>query len=363
MDKEKILYISHIDWNFIKQRPQFIAEGLEAYFDLSIYCISSLKKCFQKRKENVHPIFDVPKKNSNTVAHFFDVCIKKFVIRRAIRKANPEYIYLTFPTLFDYVPANYQGKIIYDCMDNHIGFHALDKNKKRVINSEQALVKRSDYVFFTSEKLKKEIISRYDFNEKKAFLNRNAYNGDCIDDKEFVTDKSKATKDFYIAYFGAIDKWFDFDMIQKSLDYFPNFKYLLIGPIGTEVKKLENERIEYTGAVPHSKLFEMTKHVDCFIIPFKINELIESVDPVKIYEYINFNKNILCVYWAELDRYKNFVHFYRDEQSFISTIQNLCNDRGVSFSNDKRKEFLGNNTWTIRCSQIVEILKAGNQSK
>ena len=34
--KKKMLYIMHIDWNWIKQRPQFLVEELSQYYDVTV---------------------------------------------------------------------------------------------------------------------------------------------------------------------------------------------------------------------------------------------------------------------------------------------------------------------------------------
>ena len=36
MKRKKILYIMHVDWNWIKQRPHFIAEELTTWYDIKV---------------------------------------------------------------------------------------------------------------------------------------------------------------------------------------------------------------------------------------------------------------------------------------------------------------------------------------
>ena len=54
------------------------------------------------------------------------------------------------------------------------------------------------------------------------------------------------------------------------------------------------------------------------MMPFILNELIESVDPVKLYEYINFEKNIICIKYDEILRFKDFVYFYNTACAVIT---------------------------------------------
>ena len=58
--------------------------------------------------------------------------------------------------MYRYLPPNYDGKVIYDCMDNH---EALCNDKeicKTIRKTEQQLVKRADIVFASSTGLLKK---------------------------------------------------------------------------------------------------------------------------------------------------------------------------------------------------------------
>ncbi len=43
MGKKRILYVMHLDWSWIKQRPQFIEEKLEHEFDMYVTCIRNYR--------------------------------------------------------------------------------------------------------------------------------------------------------------------------------------------------------------------------------------------------------------------------------------------------------------------------------
>ena len=93
-------------------------------------------------------------------------------------------------------------------------------------------------------------------------------------------------------------------------------------------------------------------------MPFQINELILSVDPVKLYEYINFGKNILSVRYKEIERFKDFVFFYDDYASFISQIKKMKEQLSTIYNNEERIKFLQKNTWEKRASSIKDYIEA-----
>jgi sulfatase maturation enzyme AslB (radical SAM superfamily) len=92
-------------------------------------------------------------------------------------------------------------------------------------------------------------------------------------------------------------------------------------------------------------------------MPFKINDLILSVDPVKLYEYVNFNKNIITVHYEEIERFHEFVHFYNDTEEYLSVIKELKGNNTLKYSNEQRQKFLVENTWNKRVEQILNKLE------
>ncbi|RTR36410.1 glycosyltransferase [Robertmurraya yapensis] len=356
--KKKILYMMHVDWGWIKQRPHFIAEKLDEVFEVWVfYLMTRNRKVMTDNPTTIRksPIVTFPLKR----IQFFNelsIFLQKILFSMIIKVYNPEYIWITYPALYNYLPKskNKQYKIIYDCMDDVLGFNNISRIKKELELSEKQLLRDADIVFVSSENLQKTIIQR-GCAEEKTLLVRNGYNGEIIipelDDK-----RTQINQPFKIGYVGTISDWVDFDTILKSLESFNNIEYHFFGPIDCEVPK--HSKIHFHGSVKHSDLYERVKNCDCLIMPFMINNLILSVDPVKLYEYVNFNKNIITVYYKEIERFGDFVHFYQTDDEYVAIISHLLNNNEIKYSNEQRMEFLTNNTWEKRANTISNrILK------
>ena len=147
-------------------------------------------------------------------------------------------------------------------------------------------------------------------------------------------------------------------MIGNSLEKFENLEYLLIGPLHRNVTIPDHERIRYAGTVEHAELAEMTKEVDCFVMPFKLDDSIRAVDPVKLYEYINFGKNIICVEYDEIERFSDYVYFYRDKDEYLEAVAAVMKSNDVKYNHDQRIKLLNGSSWAYRCQQITEIMDA-----
>lgn len=354
--KKKMLYISHVDWNWIKQRPHFIAEGLMEFFDVSVlYTFQNKNRNkLQKRStegQDISPFYSIPMAGRIKPLGVVNRAFMKVQLARCIHRVNPDYIYLTYPTQMDYLPKQFSGKIIYDCMDDYVAM-ALGFQKENIRENESRLIRRAAVVFVSSENLGRVLMERYGRDiAPKLHLIRNGYNGSILPEREPATRSG----DFTLCYVGTIGKWFNFDFITRSLQDIPGLRYKIIGPTELEVPRLD--RIEYTGTVEHHRLYDEVKDTDALMMPFQVNDIVASVDPVKLYEYINYNMNILCVRYPEVERFEPFVHFYDDYDSFLAQIKKMMTDNTVKYGSEARTQFLQQSNWESRVGDIVKVLE------
>jgi teichuronic acid biosynthesis glycosyltransferase TuaH len=239
-------------------------------------------------------------------------------------------------------------------MDDVLEFNYPENVKADFKISEEKLLQIADTVFVSSEYLKQKIITR-GCSVEKAILVRNGYKGDIINATQ---DRKEESGNFRLAYVGTISDWVNFDMILTSLDELKDIEYHFFGPIDCDVPK--HERIIFRGSVKHDELYYHIKDFDCLIMPFMVNELILSVDPVKLYEYVNFNKNIITVFYEEVRRFGDFVYFYQNTEDFINNIKMLKNDNTLKYTDTQREQFLTENTWDQRVNQITSVLLESN---
>ena len=146
---KKILYLMGIDWYWIKQRPQIIAEMLDRDYDVTVayYKEVVVKQSLRKNNDELEksiPISAIPYRDKNIIAHF----IQKILFQKVMKNVEQyDIVWISHPLLYRYLPGNYKGKIVYDCMDNHEALCS-DENICQVIKkTEQQLVNRADIVF------------------------------------------------------------------------------------------------------------------------------------------------------------------------------------------------------------------------
>lgn len=354
---KKIFYVLNVDWNWIKQRPQFVAEGLSKLNNVLVayrYKYNRKNLTIDKNINKVHlsRIYTIPFINNKKMAKINERLFQ-FAISSKINKFKPDYIYLTNPSQYEGLHLQQNVKIIYDCMDYHHAFIEDEKERKKLQSFEKKLVHDADLIIVSSEKLKENLILEYslEVENDKIKIIRNGYDGKILETAQYGQKGEK----FIITYIGTISHWFDLDIILKSLEDFVNIEFQIVGPI-SKTQVVNDERIHYLGSVPHESLENIVKESSLLIMPFKVNEIVEAVDPVKLYEYINFNKNILSVKYKEIERFEDFVYFYTNYEEFKENLERLLKNNTLKYSDEDRRRFLKENSWEKRVEAIEELL-------
>lgn len=145
--------------------------------------------------------------------------------------------------------------------------------------------------------------------------------------KNSLLEKTKSlNKNKVITYIGTISQWINWDLILKSLKSFDNIEYHFYGPLDCTVPS--HERIFYKGILPQNKIADAMQASDLLVMPFYVNSLIESVNPVKLYEYILSGIPSMACGYSESEKFSDYVYLYYNEKIIWILFQCYC---GKSF--------------------------------
>ena len=350
--RKKLLYIMGIDWNWIFQRPQMIAQHLESAYDVTVVFPRSILQW--RNKPNVkYPkkhriLWTLPMQEKNKfIGH-----LSAFWSKRLFRDIHDyDVVWIGYPLYYRYIPDSYSGKIIYDCMDNH---EALYPDQKRIYNllyQEHALAAHCDKLLVTGTKLKKKMEIQSASPDKIALVRNGTTTERIIPPKPLIL-KNK----YKLGYFGTIAEWFDYDLLVESLKEISCIEYHLIGPV-MQCNDVTTAGIIFEGTIAHPELSKFTRDYDCLLMPFKVDDIVQWVDPVKLYEYIALGKCIIAPRYAEIERFDDYVYFYSNYKDYVQLLMKLIvQGFPPKYSRSQQEEFLKNNSWEARFKKIDYIL-------
>lgn len=350
--KPRMLYCMHIDWNWIKQRPQFLAEALSNDFDISILFIKASDANRSESNANESHVkryrfFKIPFSGRSDALR----SIQKWLNKLLYRPQEYDYLWVCAPEILQYIDIECltKTKIIYDCMDDMISEMPAGYLRDRIEKYERNILRRSFIVFASSADLARKIKSR-GCETISVKIVRNAIGRQDLIHKDAGLRQDQGMQ---ITYFGAISTWIDHDLILKIAhdERIRDIPLRIIGP-GSNIFA-EIPRIQAIGPVPRHKLSAFIGPDEIFLLPFKINEITLSVDPVKLYEYIMFGGKIVARYYPEIERFRKFVDFYDSDEEAVEIIYHYTRGRPRKYSDEEAVRFLGENTWELRRREIL----------
>lgn len=359
--KRKILYLMNVSWFWIKQRPQFLAEGLSKINPVTVVCLDDHNESKKLKELNNKRLklksLSIIEGKSKFLPYI------NFNLRRLqlfFTSISHSVIWFTSPLQFSLFRKiiNKRKIVIYDCMDNIPAFYEEGELRNSIVLMEAELCKRANLIIASSGNLKKHLEANYHPTTKVNIVN-NGLKDDIFSSTELPEDikklfENRSTKK--VVYIGTISNWFDFETVESALENL-NVDLILFGPTDSHIPN--HPKITYAGIINHSFVSGVMQMSDALIMPFEITELIQGVNPVKAYEYIASGKPVILSRYEEVEAFENYTYLYENKNELASLFIRL--ERGDLYAKkDKEacKQFAAENTWSKRVEQIESLLES-----
>jgi glycosyltransferase involved in cell wall biosynthesis len=115
-----------------------------------------------------------------------------------------------------------------------------------------------------------------------------------------------------LGYVGTVAKWFDWDMVVNLAKANPHARIRIIGPHYTRIPDNLPYNIELLPECLNAEAIRAMQQFTIGLIPFKCNDLTESVDPIKYYEYRALGIPVISSSFGEM-----LMHNIEDEGLFL----------------------------------------------
>ena len=169
----------------------------------------------------------------------------------------------------------------------------------------------------------------------------------------------------------------DLDLVVKLARAHPGGSVVLVGPQHWADDSLqraleENPNLHAPGAVPYRKIPEVMARFDVCIVPHQCSEFVESLNPIKLWEYLAAGRPIVSTDVAGFRDYPELVGITADAPEFIAACRaalvQIGTPAGESLKAVRRAE-AANHSWRARVDDILghwhklELVKAEPSSQ
>lgn len=366
--KADIICFSIIDWEFRYQRPQqlmsqFAAHGHRVFYIRLDHFLSNEARArfsIKKLKENLYEIKlaalrhqwvnleTVERANGEALLSSLDELRRAFHIDEAIGYVQiPSWAHVALAAR-----ERWGWHIIYDCMDEWKDFPGLGRS---VAEIEPRLVEGCDLLVVTAAALYEKWRAR----GRPMVLARNAVDYDFYVEHYRPNTLLEDASHPVIGYYGAIAGWFDVELMTEVARRRPHYTFVLLGGVfdvdTSELESLANVRL--LGQRPYEEMPQYLYHFDVCLIPFKVNAITESTDPVKMYEYLSAGKPVVSVALSELEPFRDYIYLARDRDDFLFQLDMAVAETDAEKVAERRR-FAAQNTWPQRYRTILAAQQA-----
>lgn len=378
-----IICISSTRWDFIWQRPHQLMERLSKKNNRVLFFNHSIPMAYN----DIHEILLTPElwgkrlsKVSDNLWIFSSVHLLKnqidlltdtsslesfnYKIKESALKFLIKKLQFKDPIIISYLAesVNYVKNIprkllCYDCVDNFSAFSWANKNLEL---DEKELIKEADLVITTAESL---------FNRIKKLHSQTILLPNAVDYRHFaidnISDKYSRFKDSpTIGFIGAFYEWVDEELIEYLAKNRKGWQFQFIGPVqpgmGNKISKLGN--VIFFGIQEYKILPEFLSKMDVCIIPFKLNKITESANPIKLWEYMASGIPIVSTPIPEIKKFEDVVYLGDTRENFLLKVEEALQESSV----DKRlyrKTIAQKNDWNFRVNKLLKIINENVKSK
>lgn len=209
---------------------------------------------------------------------------------------------------------------LYRITDNISGF---SKSTPAVLKLEARLARQVDLVIYAARSLEEYV---------KAFAPRRmAYLPNGVNYEHFSEGAGSIPAEYadiprpIALYVGAMDFWFDYRLMNEVASRMPAVSFVFIGPEELAKQRLQPRSNVYVlGRRPYADLPPYMHHADVGLIPFDVahhTELVRSIHPLKLYEYLACGLPVVAVEWEELTYLNSPALLCRGTEQFVSAVE------------------------------------------
>jgi len=384
---ELILYLSPIPWDHVRQRPQHIADRLASKRNVIFvsnptsndkWLSIGVLKLVAPRLYELHP----PKigSTSKTGSYLAQprvgfgremikgiIALSRFLnslnyvvaglyIRLLISRLKHRrvIIWVSSPAYLLCIPfLGRRNLIVYDRLDDFGNMPGYGKETKLW---DLIMTMKADIVFSSSEKL--HAFARSHNGNAVLLKNGVEYYHFDLDQKNKMmppTDILAIPKP-RIGFIGVVGDWIDLSLIKKMAIDHSEWNFVFIGPVEASLHIMSNlKNVYFLGKKPYELLPRYLQNMDACILPFKVNNMTNSVNPVKLYEYLAAGKPIVSTRIREANCLQKFVTIADTAEQFSKAIGEILQHPNPTRI-QQGKDFAASNDWNCRVSFVETLL-------
>jgi glycosyltransferase involved in cell wall biosynthesis len=262
------------------------------------------------------------------------------------------------PNTADYIGALGESLAVYYCVDEWSMFSYLDR--AQTVAAERRVLERVDAVFAVNHALAdaKRIINRQTFVSPHGV--DHAQFSRALDPQLAVPADLAALPGPRIGFYGTLRDWVDFELIAHIARARPAWSIALIGQALGDLSALAGlPNVHLLGQKRHDELPAYCKGFDAGMIPYRIDERMTFVNPLKLREYLSAGVPVVSTPVPEVVRYAHMCRIAATPDAFLSALDTVVSEasgEAGAAARRARSEAMMQETWSARVADVTRTV-------
>lgn len=285
--------------------------------------------------------------------------INRQILRATIRLARLRLgidhfqLWTFLPNVGDYVGRLGENGSVYYCVDEWSLFGYLDA--AQTVAAERALLAKVDIVFAINAALAeaKRAIHRATFVSPHG-VDHELFARALDPSTSVPADIAALGSQPVLGFYGTLRDWVDFELIAHVARARPAWSIALIGQELCDVSAIRGlPNVHLLGQKPHSELPAYCKRFDVGIIPYRIDDRMPFVNPLKLREYLAAGLPVVSTPVPEVEKFAPFAQTATTPEDFVAAVERALVDPATRA---QRSAAMETETWSARVAQVVATI-------
>ncbi len=264
------------------------------------------------------------------------------------------HLWTFLPNTGDYVGTLGEDLAVYYCVDEWATFSGLDPGV--TARAERQLLERVDVTFATSRALveAKRAVCPHTYHAPHGV--DHARFAAALDDATTIPADLAALPGPRIGFFGTLRDFIDLELIAKVARARPAWSFALIGQHLCDVSVVRDvPNIHLLGQKPHGQLPAYCRGFDVGMIPYKIDERVRYVNPLKLREYLSAGVPAVATPMPEVLPLANLCRVAASPEDTVRAIEAALREDSPA-ARRARSASMASETWAGRVRQILRAI-------
>lgn len=377
-----LIFVSMEDWDEIWRRNQFLASKFAQRFPENRILFVGLTRDFshdlrtgkifkQRQRASFVPDFpnilltNPPKllPNSIPLCRLFNDWMFRSHVRRASRRLglNAPILWLNPHSAVHMVGRMDERAVIYDVTDDWTHF----QQKKAVTcltrEQDRDLAARADTVIVCSHAL---LETRREYSKRIELIP----NGVDVEHYSSVTERPHdgRWKTPVFGYTGSVHpQRVDVELVCALAQAFPYGSVVLVGPNmldqAAHARLADLSNVHLVGAIPYAQIPDTMTQFDVCIVPHVESAFTESLNPIKLWEYLASGKPIVSTNVAGFRDYPQHVEIASGDE-FVRACERVLeaakDEAKASQKCEARRHEASGHSWESRLDDVLKVVRA-----